>query len=406
MKRKILISISLFVIILLSVVIIYNFKSSHLSQREKISDFNYMYSILEKNYPYFEVNKRQNRIDWLSNKEEYIHRIKSTRNDEEYFNVLQGILKELNNGHTHMMDEEFYFYCKNIYEKHPQFCKSWIKQLNSPPSIKRYKSIKKSSNTRTTNDYVIPGNVNAEMIDGGKIAYLFISSFNSLNIKENMKTIIPFLKNITDTKALIIDIRGNSGGDSTYWSDNIIPILISKPIYSKEYTAYRGGQFSESFIKERNGSGYTKLKSISSIYKENLTKLPPELKKDFKYYDKNISCIKPKDSINYRGKIFLLVDKNVFSSSEKFAAFSKSTGFAVLVGERTEGDGIGNDPAVCSLPESGYEFVFPKEMGLNSDGSCNFENGTEPDIEISAEKNEDISKDKAIQSVIKYVNQI
>ena len=59
------------------------------------------------------------------------------------------------------------------------------------------------------------------------------------------------------------------------------------------------------------------------------------------------------------------------------------------------------DPAVCYLPNSGYVFRFTKEMGLASDGSCNFERKTEPDIEVLARINEDISKDQAIQAVLK-----
>ena len=91
----------------------------------------------------------------------------------------------------------------------------------------------------------------------------------------------------------------------------------------------------------------------------------------------------------------------ITSSSEEFAVFAKNTGFATLVGEKTGGDGIGSDPSVCSLPNGGYVFRFTKEMGLVSDGSCNFERKTEPDIEASAKINENILEDQAIQAVLK-----
>ena len=61
-------------------------------------------------------------------------------------------------------------------------------------------------------------------------------------------------------------------------------------------------------------------------------------------------------------------------------------------------------PAVCSLPNSGYLFTFPEVMGLNPDGTCDFEKKTEPDIEVPAQMNSDISKDQAIQTVLKLVN--
>lgn len=111
-------------------------------------------------------------------------------------------------------------------------------------------------------------------------------------------------------------------------------MLINKPIDDTDYCAYRGGSFTEQFIKCRHGFGYEKLEKVSDIAKENLKNLPPEIEKDFKYYRKDKSCYEPKDSVGFKGRIYLLVDGDVFSSSEKFAAFAKSTGFATLAGEK------------------------------------------------------------------------
>lgn len=112
---------------------------------------------------------------------------------------------------------------------------------------------------------------------------------------------------------------------------------------------------------------------------------------------------KPKNSVEFKGKIYLLVDGQVFSSSEAFAAFAKSTGFATLVGERTGGDGLGDDPAICVLSNSGYVFRFTKEMGLTSNGTCNFEHKTEPDITVSAGMNSNPSYDETVQTVLKLI---
>ena len=65
---------------------------------------------------------------------------------------------------------------------------------------------------------------------------------------------------------------------------------------------------------------------------------------------------------------------------ESFAAFSKETKWATLVGTTTGGDGIGMTPAVASLPNSGLVFRFPMSMGINSDGTINEETHTKPDI--------------------------
>lgn len=239
-----------------------------------------------------------------------------------------------------------------------------------------------------------------------KVAYLSIHSFNTFNIDGDMKIIKPYLQQIKNYKTLIIDIRGNGGGDTSYWYDNIVPMLINKnkELDDVQYIAFRGGSFTGEFYKSRVGYGFDKLEPISNINNENLKNQPPELEKEFKYYCKNKITIKPQNSVGFNGKIYLLVDDRVFSSSEAFAVFAKSTGFATLVGERTGGDGIGFDPAMCTLPNSGFVFRFPEEMGLTSDGTCNFEYKTEPDIKVSAKVDSDISNDRAVQAVLKLVD--
>lgn len=380
-----------------------NINNKQLTEKEKIDDFEYMYETLKENYPFFEVNKRLKGIDWLSKKEEYINRIKATYNDESFFNTLNQILSELNNGHTGMINKNDYSNFKSIYEKYSKENEAWLSELNNRKTIERYSSISEKENSNSSSDKIRANNVKIMDLEKGKVAYIAIHSFNTFNIDEDMKTIKPYLEQIKNYKDLIIDIRGNGGGDTKYWQDNIVPMLINKPLEEELYLVYRGGDFLKPFVKNRMG-GYEKLGPISDIYNENLKNLPPEIKEDFKYYLKIISKYEPKNSVGFNGKVYLLVDKYVFSASEKLAIFSKSTGFATLVGEKTGGDGLGVDPAVCALPNSGYIFRFTQEMGLVSDGSCNFEKKTEPDIEVPATINSDISKDEAIQTVLKLAN--
>lgn len=378
--------------------------NKQLTQNEKIDDFEYMYTILKENYPYFKVNKRLNGIDWLSKKNEYISKIKATANDEDYFNALQNILSDLKNGHVAVMNKNFYYYAKNVFESNGKLTEAWLKQLNNPKAEARYSSMPDKGNKSPLNaNSPTPNNVTLRILKSKEAAYISIGSFNTLNVEGDMKIIKPFLQEVKNYKTLVIDIRGNGGGDSRYWSDNIVPMLINKPIDDTQYVAYRGGSFTEEFIKSKNGFGYEKLKPISNISKENLKELPPELEKDFKYYKKDTIHYEPKNSIGFNGKIYLLVDGSVFSSSEAFAVFAKSTGFATLVGETTGGDGIGDDPAICVLPNSGYAFTFSKQMGLTSDGTCNFEHKTEPDIRVPAVKNSSLSNDEAVRAVLKLV---
>ena len=128
--------------------------------------------------------------------------------------------------------------------------------------------------------------------------------------------------------------------------------------------------------------------------------MPEEVERNFQRYWKVTKTIKPKDPIDFRGKIYLLVDYRVYSSSESFAAFCKDSGFATLVGETTGGDGIGIDPLFFSLPNSGIVIRFSSMMALNGDFTINEEVKTTPHVKVSAAPIKDYRYDKAIQYVL------
>ncbi|KEH98499.1 S41 family peptidase [Clostridium massiliodielmoense] len=378
-----------------------------LTTKEKIDDFNYMYNILKENYPYFEVNKRQNKVDWLNKKNDYISMIKSTKNDKEFFNTLQNILKELNNGHTDFMPEKAYSPFVSLCLELDVPNKAWLDELNKPKSLERYSynndNINKKNNPNIYKNPV-PNNFRTEILEKDKVAYLYIKSFDYYNIDSDKKVIYKFLQKVKDYKVLIIDIRNNGGGSDNYWQENIVSPLLNKTVVYNTYLAFRGGKFSENFIENKLNKEYDSLDNISKIKKENLSNTPPELENKFKYYQKSVHVIHPQYPIGFKGKIYLITNKKVFSASESFSVFAKSTGFATLMGEPTGGDGIGFDPAICSLPNSGYIFRFPLDLGMSSDGTCNFEHKTIPDIKCNPKMHVNIRRDDPIKIILKNIN--
>ena len=79
------------------------------------------------------------------------------------------------------------------------------------------------------------------------------------------------------------------------------------------------------------------------------------------------------------------------SASEGFAIFCKATGFAVLVGENTLGDGGGANVFLAKLPNSGLIMKYRAMHVLNPDGSSNVEFGTTPDIKAKRNTRGEIS---------------
>lgn len=369
-----------------------------LTMQEKLDDFNYMYEVLKENYPFFEVNKRLTGIDWLANKDKYIEEIKNTKDDYSYIAILDKILGDLKNHHTTILSKDRYIDLKVAYSKY----KPWLDELNNEKARTRYLTSNYIDyDFGTSGAYIAAGssNVKTKIIQKDKAAYLSISSFEH-SADQDMGKIKPFLEGIKDYKTLIIDIRGNDGGDSAYWTSYLLPMLISKPVSSKMYFVYRGGSFSEKFLKGYFGNEFDNFIPISNIDKEGLKNMPPEIKSQFKYYDKSDFKIEPRDSVNFKGKIYLLVDKFVYSAAETFATYAKHSGFATLVGETTAGDGIGISPFLCTLPNSGYVFQFSSTMGLAKDGSCDEETKTIPDIKVSAERGTTLEEDEAVKKIL------
>lgn len=105
MKKKVL-----FLVIILAFTILLGnstySQKNQLSEEEKVEDFNYVYNVIKTGYPYLDVNKTLNNIDWLENKDKYTKRIKSTENDEEFIEELSSILSDLNNKHTELIDNK------------------------------------------------------------------------------------------------------------------------------------------------------------------------------------------------------------------------------------------------------------------------------------------------------------
>lgn len=83
------------------------------------------------------------------------------------------------------------------------------------------------------------------------------------------------------------------------------------------------------------------------------------------------------------------------------AEIAKLTNWALVVGQPSRGDGLSMDSAVVALPNSGLVVRFPITMGLNPDGSSNFEKGTIPDIIVP---NTESSLDKVLMMLLKKLD--
>nr|WP_286184218.1 S41 family peptidase [Clostridium sp. CCUG 7971] len=377
-------------------------EESQLSTKEKAEDFEYMYEVIKEGYPFLEVNKRLNNEDWLANKDKYLEKIKNTTNDDEFVNVMTEIVMELNNGHTHIInDRDTYNFVKSVYSQ-----ANWYDFLDNEEVINRYKST--DSTEKSTKSPIIKKNVTVKDVIEGKIGYMHLPQMYMVSegitkedIEKDMKIIDDYINTLENHQALIIDIRGNTGGSDTYWT-NIVSKVTPKYIERKGYLAFK----TESDIMRNyvNKKGI-ELKPIENLPKEVLNNAPKEVLTKFSEFHESILGIKSNKTSKFKGNIYLLVDKSVYSSSESFSIFCKDTGFATLIGETTGGDGGGIDPVLFNLKNSGIIVRMSSDMYLTEKGICNEEFKTTPDYEVEgASRTEKFEDDKCIQKVLKLEN--
>jgi C-terminal processing protease CtpA/Prc len=235
-----------------------------------------------------------------------------------------------------------------------------------------------------------------KVLKKNEIAYIKVKSMSNRTLDTDGKKILEFYKSIKDYPYLVIDIRGNGGGTDEYWRRNIVEPLISETKSSAVAMAYKGN-YIKPFLR---GRGII-TKPIDKLPKLFYSKYASKMDR----FIETTRKVKPKNSVSFKGKIYLLVDDYVYSSSESFAAFCKATGFAELVGTITGGDGIGIDPCVTALPNSGLVIRFSLDMGINSDGSANEQVHTKPNIYVETTYQDLIKgRDSILNKVLKICN--
>lgn len=360
-------------------------KIQSLTVQQKQQDFEYLYHELKEAYPYFEINKRQHGVDWLGNKEKYRKKMMESKSDVAFFQALESIINDLNNGHTDMYPTLKHAYFYKAYKNAPKSYLPYVKELEkfgAPHKSTYWSKIhttlwqqqqKKTIAEKPASIELPKANLHMQFDEARQLALLQVRAFGYEHIEKDRAKLKQFFNKAHRYKNLVIDIQGNTGGDDTYWIDNVIGHLIAKPITYPVIFAFKRAKrirrFKPSYV---HNASYRDL---------NLPKLPPELQTDQYSFRKTSNRIAAHPwGKKYQGNIYLLVDQAVYSSAESLAYFCRATRFATIVGQTTGGDGIGTDPLLLTLPNSGIVLRFTGEMALNVDGSANEEVKTIPDL--------------------------
>lgn len=231
-----------------------------------------------------------------------------------------------------------------------------------------------------------------KILEENKTAYI---KFPTFSINDSYK--IPlryFIEDIKDYDYLIIDITGNSGGRIEPWHD-LMSALTPKDLNMEYYAGYRGTEIAETVKDEAlEGKLTNGVPGFENLEFEEMKNLPAHMEDinqediaQLKYFLKMTDRIEAKKENSFQGKVYLLIDKECFSSADLFAHYAKYTKFATIVGSAAAGDGTGGIGYLYfPLPNSGLIYQIQCAYGFNDDGSSNFESGTEPDVIVAPKK--------------------
>jgi len=348
------------------------YEPQHHPQARFLEDLDYLFHILESNCPLLNSAERALGIDvgeLMENMRQMTYNRRWTDQmfyanlERHFFQHFRGF------GHLSLFDVDWYY--MHLWPDTP-----WGDVLDNPASREFYGSAPAWIGDSGGFDVVRQGNVRTESIEEGRIALITINSFNHGNIEHDGEIVFPFLQSVAGYSHLIIDIRGNGGGSSGYFPIVLMQFLIDAPATYSANFFIMDGEHIGLFHGEQTG--------FAPVAAEVLAGLPylhPDDVPLFTYHFHAESTIYPsEDAVGFDGKIWLLVDGRNFSAADFAAVVTRQTGFATIVGEPTGGAGIGWQPIVFALPNTGIAGRFQGVYSTDHLGRNGYEFVTQPDI--------------------------
>jgi hypothetical protein len=256
-------------------------------------------------------------VDWDSLREAYGTRASQTSNDSALADILGAMLSELRDVHVSLSAGARH-YRYTGFDNRPAFF---------DPAVVAY--------------YVTDrgGALNGHMLFGHAapdVGYVWILNFSGSGLDVDIDTA---LARLVDARAMIIDVRDNTGGQRS----NVLTVAGR---FADRDRAYGFRQF-------RNGPGHSDLSSPEAL------------------------IVSPSGSRRFHGPVAVLTNRHSTSAAEDFVLAMRALPNVTIVGDSTAGGSGNSSPR--ELP-NGWTYRFPTAM-LYDEGHVSFEEiGLVPDI--------------------------
>jgi len=173
--------------------------------------------------------------------------------------------------------------------------------------------------------------------------------------------------------SLIIDIRGNNGGDNSF-SDPMIAYIADRPFRMTSRFSVRTSELTKAFWQDVDIESLAKLK-------EQIMTLPNGTR-----FEAELGETLPRnDELSFKGPVYVLVDRFSFSNAAVAAAIVQDYGFGILIGEETS-----YVPSSCgaihtfTLPYTEQTVIYSKACSIRPNGDTAMR-GVIPDILINTD---------------------
>ena len=312
-------------------------------QNERIDSVNVLdqvWEILDNNYPYFNYRG----INWDAIHDIYSKKVNSQTSDEELFEILCNMLGLLNDGHVTLDNGEIDFHSGKLYGK----------------KMEDFKWELVKDKYLLTNFKASPDSLFFYGWLSENIGYLRIRRFPRPEKVE--KYIDSILSELIDAKGIIIDVRGNPGGN----------------------------QFG--VIKVAN-----RFADQKRLFEKGFNVIGPERE----FINPTYFYIEPEGDRQFTAPIVLLQNEHTASGAENFAIALRVLPNATSVGTFTEGVFSSYYPQRL---ENGWKLTLPFTNTVDQNGTCWEGIGVPPNLYmVNRQEDIDSGHDKVLEFAINLI---
>jgi len=330
-----------------------------------LQDFDYMMSTLEENYPHFGTIYRKTGVD-LREVATHVRKMVADESVDIDSQVFYDILAEHffpHAGHVGHLG----IVSPNTYHDRIELSISLSAQssfhyrvMTNPASIGFYgPPIPREDITPVYSTMGYESNFIFETIEDGSIAYMKFVTMVSRDFGADIALMTEFYERIQGFEHLIVDIRGNPGGQGLFY------YLILGPNSDETLSLPMLGFYIDGELNQRYLQYFDF--SLTPVDKVDVGQIPQMNEDDMRQMDYMVHLSLGADSNSdfsnlplngFDGQIWLLIDGRGFSAAETAAYLSKQSGFITLVGEQSGGCIGGTEAVWVALPNSGIIFRY------------------------------------------------